>query len=214
MPYCTFCNIVARIEPATIVYEDDEVLVFRNLLRWLDLMLLAIPKRHLAQEELWSDLGGVGRAAVAAGMRYSPHGFRLVSNFGPDALQSQPHAHVHILGGGAMDALTPFGRPMRPLVEREGLRVSIAAPGDWPPIFMLAEPRPAVDPAALWQDMGETGAELVRLGLEYCPLVRDAGHWHSRGGFRLLSNFGWDALQSHPSAHVYLLGGDELGHYV
>ena len=202
--YCTFCRIVERAEPAQVFYEDGDVLVFRNRLRWLPLMLLAVPRRHLAQEELWSDLGAVGRLAVEMGREHCPNGFRLVSNFGWDALQSQPHAHVHVLGGNSMEAVGPLGREMRPLVERDGLRVSIGAPGDWPPVLMLAEPQPpSSDPYALWQDMGEVGAELVRLGQQNCP-----------GGFRLLANFGWDALQTHPSAHLYLLGGDELGHYV
>ncbi|MBI2912670.1 MAG: histidine triad nucleotide-binding protein, partial [Chloroflexi bacterium] len=33
--YCTFCEIVAGREPAEILYEDDEVMVFRNRLRWV-----------------------------------------------------------------------------------------------------------------------------------------------------------------------------------
>ena len=204
MVYCTFCRIVAGAEPAQVFYEDGDVLVFRNRLRWLPLMLLAVPKGHLAQEELWNDLGAVGRLAVEMGREHCPNGFRLVSNFGWEALQSQPHAHVHVLGGNSMEAVGPLGREMRTLVDRDGLRVSVGAPGDWPPVLMLAEPQPpASDPYALWQDMGEVGAELVRLGQQHCPY-----------GFRLLANFGWDALQTHPSAHVYLLGGDELGHYV
>jgi histidine triad (HIT) family protein len=202
-PSCTFCRIVAGTEPATVVYEDDEVLVFRNRLRWLPTMLLVVPKQHRTQEELWRDLGAVGRVAVQMGTLHCPHGFRLVSNFGWDALQSQPHAHVHVLGGAAMDPVVPVVRLWRPLVERDGLRVSLAEGREWPPVVMLGEMVPERPPQALWEDMGEMGVELVRLGLRTCP-----------GGFRLLSNFGWDALQAHPAAHVYLLGGDELGHYV
>jgi histidine triad (HIT) family protein len=212
--YCTFCNIISGSEPAEIVHDDGDVLVFRNRLRWLEVMLLAVPKRHMAQEELWADLGAVGRAAVKVGRRFCPNGFRLVSNFGPDALQSQPHAHVHVIGRGTMDAIAPLSRPMQPLIERADLRVSIAAPGEWPPVLLLAEPLPEIEPDALWEDMGRVGAEMVRLGMEYCPIRTDAGRWYFRGGFRLVSNFGWDALQAHPYAHLYLLGGDELGHYV
>lgn len=203
MPYCTFCNIIARREPAQVFYEDDDVLVFRNLLRWLPVMLLAVPKRHLSQEELWSDLGGVGRAAATMGRQHCPNGFRLVSNFGWDALQSQMHAHVHVLGGGGMDAVGPLSRALHPLAQSDGVEVAVAESGEWPPVLMRAQPRPARDPDALWSDMGAVGVELVRLGRKHCP-----------GGFRLLSNFGWDALQTDPRAHVYLLGGDELGHYV
>lgn len=203
MRYCTFCNIVAGTEPAEVLYEDREVLVFRNRLRWLPVMLLTVPKRHLDQEELWMDLGAVGRLAAAMGRRYCPNGFRLVSNFGWDALQSQPHAHVHVLGGGSMEAVGPLGRASRTLLERDSLHVSVADRGEWPPVVMVAERRPPVDQHAVWEDMGEIGAQLVRLGQQHCP-----------SGFRLLSNFGWDALQTQVSGHVYLLGGDELGHYV
>lgn len=97
--HCTFCRIVARREPAEIVYEDEHVLVFRNRLRWVPVMLLVVPKEHRSQEELWLDMGRVAAVAVEMGVKHCPNGFRLLSNFGHDAMQSQPHGHVHVLGG-------------------------------------------------------------------------------------------------------------------
>ena len=97
--YCTFCKIIARQEPAEILYEDDEVMVFRNRLHWVPVMLLAVPKAHKTQAELWADMGRVGEIAVQMGREHCPNGFRLLSNFGYEAMQSQEHAHVHILGG-------------------------------------------------------------------------------------------------------------------
>ena len=41
----------------------------------------------------------VSAAAAEMGAKHCPRGFRLLSNFGPDAMQSQPHAHVHVIGG-------------------------------------------------------------------------------------------------------------------
>ena len=100
MPYyCTFCEIVAGKEPAEVLYEDDEVIVFRNRLRWVPVMLLAIPKKHMSQAELWRDMGSVGEIAVRMGQEHCPPGFRLLSNFGYEAMQSQEHGHVHIIGG-------------------------------------------------------------------------------------------------------------------
>ncbi len=99
MQSCTFCRIVAREEPAEILYEDDEVLAFRNLLRWVPVMLVVVPKEHIAQEELWRRLGRVGEVAVELGSEHCPNGFRLLSNVGFDAMQSQSHGHVHVLGG-------------------------------------------------------------------------------------------------------------------
>ena len=97
--YCVFCEIVARREPAEILHESDSVIVIRNRLRWVPVMLLSMPKRHLTQGELWRDMGEVGEAAVRMGVEHCPRGFRLLSNFGFDAMQSQEHAHVHVIGG-------------------------------------------------------------------------------------------------------------------
>jgi histidine triad (HIT) family protein len=99
--YCVFCEIIARREPARIEYEDDDVVVFHNVLNWVPVMLLSVPRQHLTQGELWTSplLEKVGSAAAEQGARLCPGGFRLLSNFGRDAMQSQAHAHVHVIGG-------------------------------------------------------------------------------------------------------------------
>ncbi|MSQ30905.1 MAG: HIT domain-containing protein [Dehalococcoidia bacterium] len=97
--YCVFCAIIAGTERADILYQDDDAIVFRNRLRWVPVMLLAAPKRHLTQQELWLEMGPVGRAAIKVAEEQCPGGYRLLSNFGYDGMQSQDHAHVHILGG-------------------------------------------------------------------------------------------------------------------
>ncbi len=97
--WCVFCRIVARKEPAEILFEDEEVLVFRNRLKWVPVMLLVVPKRHLTQQEVWSKMGRIGEVAVEMGTTHCPNGFRLLGNFGHDGMQSQAHGHVHVLGG-------------------------------------------------------------------------------------------------------------------
>ena len=101
---CQFCRIVAKESPARFLYEDDEVIVIHNVLDWVPVMLLVMPRRHMSQEEMWRDpvMAGVAEAAVRAGKEHCPRGFRLLSNFGPEAMQSQPHAHLHVLGGAQM----------------------------------------------------------------------------------------------------------------
>ena len=100
-PYCVFCNIVAKQEPATVRYEDDEFIVFDNLLRWAPVMLLVVQKRHYTQEEFWSSelVVKAGRIAVQMGKQHCPQGFRVLANFGGHGLQSQDHGHMHVLGG-------------------------------------------------------------------------------------------------------------------
>ena len=96
---CKFCNIIAKEEPATIRYEDDEIMVIDNRLRWTPVMLLVMPKKHITQEELWQDMSKLGVVALKMGKELCPKGFRIISNFGRDAKQSEVHAHVHVLGG-------------------------------------------------------------------------------------------------------------------
>jgi histidine triad (HIT) family protein len=100
---CVFCDIIARKEPAEVLYEDDEVMVFRNRLRWVPVMLLAVPKQHMLQGDLWDNMGRLGEVAVNMGLQHCPNGFRLLSNFGRDGMQSQEHGHVHIIGGTRLD---------------------------------------------------------------------------------------------------------------
>jgi histidine triad (HIT) family protein len=97
--YCTFCQIVTHREAAEIVYEDEEVMVFRNRLHWVPIMLLVVPKTHKTQAELWREMGRVGEIAVRMGQEHCPRGFRILSNFGYEGMQSQEHGHVHVLGG-------------------------------------------------------------------------------------------------------------------
>ena len=98
---CPFCEIVAGNASATFHYQDDELIVITNKLLWVPIMLLAIPKQHMTQGSLWKDslFPRMGRVLIDLGNRLAPGGFRLLSNFGRDAMQSQEHGHVHLIGG-------------------------------------------------------------------------------------------------------------------
>ena len=100
-PYCVFCEIVAGQEPARIRYLDNDIIAFVNRLTWVPIMLLVMPRRHMSQLEMWSSgiMNRLGDVAVNLGCMYCPNGFRILSNFGRDGLQSQPHGHLHVIGG-------------------------------------------------------------------------------------------------------------------
>ena len=103
---CEFCGIVAGRLPARVRYSDDDLVVFDNQLTWAPVMLLIVPKRHMTQAEMWSSgdlLARIGSLAVRLGEEHCPNGFRVLSNFGMEALQTQLHGHVHVIGG------TPLG---------------------------------------------------------------------------------------------------------
>ncbi len=101
-PECTFCGIVSKRLPGHIHYEDDEIVVFENQLDWVPVMLLLVPRRHMSQTDLWNDgpmLTRLGAMASKFGHELAPNGFRILSNFGEHGLQTQPHAHLHVIGG-------------------------------------------------------------------------------------------------------------------
>ena len=109
MENCLFCKIAAGEIPSTKVYEDDEVLAFRDIAPQAPTHVLVIPKKHVsggddAQQESDAVLAHLMRAAatVAKMEGLVESGFRVVSNCGPDAQQSVPHLHLHVLGGRAM----------------------------------------------------------------------------------------------------------------
>ena len=102
---CVFCEIVAGNSPAKIRYLDEEVICIVNRLTWVPLMLLVMPKKHMGQIEMWTNgtIARLGDVAVEMGAAFSPSGFRILSNFGRDGLQSQSHGHIHVIGGVRLD---------------------------------------------------------------------------------------------------------------
>ncbi len=99
--YCVFCEIIDGREPARFVHQDEDVVAFHNVLHWVPVMLLVVPRQHMMQGELWTSplMAKVSAVAAQLGAEHCPRGFRILSNFGTDAMQSQPHAHVHVIGG-------------------------------------------------------------------------------------------------------------------
>lgn len=100
-PDCVFCKIVAGEEPARIRYLDEDIIVIVNKLTWVPVMLLVMPKQHMSQLEVWSSglINRMGSIATDLGCMFAPNGFRILSNFGYDGLQSQSHGHLHVIGG-------------------------------------------------------------------------------------------------------------------
>lgn len=101
-----FEKIVARQIPASIVYEDDLVIAFKDINGKAPTHVLIVPKKPIpriadAKPEDEQVLGHLllKAAEVAKQLGIAGAGFRLVINNGPDAGESVPHLHCHILGG-------------------------------------------------------------------------------------------------------------------
>lgn len=104
-----FEKIVAREVPADIVYEDEFVLAFRDIKPVAPVHVLIVPKELIpcVAQAAPSDHQVLGHlllkaAEVARKLGLERGGYRLVINNGPDAGESVPHLHCHILGGRAM----------------------------------------------------------------------------------------------------------------
>ena len=106
---CLFCKIVNREIPASIVYEDDELLAFNDITPQAPTHVLIVPKQHVATlNDLQGDhdalVGAMVRraAAIAAERGLDASGFRTVFNTNRDAGQTVFHIHLHLLGGRSM----------------------------------------------------------------------------------------------------------------
>ena len=102
---CLFCKIIDGTIPSSKVYEDDKMLAFKDINPQAPVHVLVIPKAHIASAD---EVNGSNSSAVAAIFEKIPHiaklagaenGYRIISNCGPDACQTVPHLHFHILGG-------------------------------------------------------------------------------------------------------------------
>ncbi len=104
-----FEKIIAREIPATIVYEDDKVLAFKDIKPQAPTHVLVVPKKPIpriaeAKAEDHHILGHLllKAAEVARQLGLTSSGFRLVFNNGPDAGEAVPHLHCHVIGGRPM----------------------------------------------------------------------------------------------------------------
>ena len=108
MSDCLFCNISQGSIPSDIVYEDDQVIVFKDIYPKADVHLLMIPRRHIGS---LNELNPAHDALVSHMMRLLPkvardqgleNGFRTIINTGPGGGQEVYHLHMHILGGDSL----------------------------------------------------------------------------------------------------------------
>ena len=101
---CLFCKIVAGTLPAEQVYEDHEILAFKDIHPQAPFHCLVIPKAHVATLNDFSaeQAGLVGRllliAKRIAGEQGLP-GYRVAMNVNREGGQVVFHAHLHVLGG-------------------------------------------------------------------------------------------------------------------
>lgn len=105
MDNCIFCKIIKGEIPSTKIYEDDDMLIIKDVNPQAPIHYLLLPKEHYANIVEMSEAQAQTLARCVkklSGMVDElglQDGFRLVSNKGKNACQSVEHLHIHILGG-------------------------------------------------------------------------------------------------------------------
>ncbi len=109
---CIFCRIIGGEIPGDILYQDDEVIAFRDINPQAPTHILIMPKAHITSlAETTIDhralMGHMLYVASELGKSegVSSRGYRLVINSGPESGQEVPHLHLHLLGGRIMGNL-------------------------------------------------------------------------------------------------------------
>ncbi|MDP8257902.1 MAG: histidine triad nucleotide-binding protein [Candidatus Aadella gelida] len=103
---CIFCKIASKDIAASVVYEDDEILAFRDLDPQAPVHVLIIPKEHIPtvndlsekNEAIAGKLFSVARD-IAKKEKIDKEGYRLVVNCNKNAGQEVFHMHAHLMGG-------------------------------------------------------------------------------------------------------------------
>ena len=103
---CIFCKIIKKEIPSSIVYEDNEILAFRDINPVAPVHILVIPKKHISslidlnkEDELLIGKIYTVINKIAEQEGIDNKGFRVIVNCGEDGGQEVKHLHFHILGG-------------------------------------------------------------------------------------------------------------------
>jgi len=108
MDNCLFCKIIKGQIPSEKVYEDEQVLAFRDINPAAPVHVLVIPKQHIDGADALSDEHGelVAKLILTAGKIAQDlslsNGWRIVTNVLTDGGQTVRHLHFHLLGGAKL----------------------------------------------------------------------------------------------------------------
>lgn len=106
---CVFCKIVRKEIPAEVVYEDGDIVAFKDINAKAPVHLVVIPKKHLSTlNDLGAeDINTAGRilkviSELALSSGIDKRGYRVVVNCNSDGGQEVMHLHFHLLGGRSL----------------------------------------------------------------------------------------------------------------
>ncbi|MFA5962008.1 MAG: histidine triad nucleotide-binding protein [Parcubacteria group bacterium] len=103
---CLFCKIINKELPASVVYEDDDILAFKDVRPLAPVHILIIPKKHIESlnDLTEKDVNLAGRMVlvakkIAIDFDISPKGYKLLTRVGEWGGQEVAHLHMHLIGG-------------------------------------------------------------------------------------------------------------------
>lgn len=103
MSDCIFCKIAHKEKPADIVFENNEIVVFKDINPKTRIHLLIVPKKHISSIKEIEDGDGplMGRLTLLArdmAKRENLEGYKLLFNVGRSGGQLVDHVHLHLMG--------------------------------------------------------------------------------------------------------------------
>lgn len=248
---CVFCAIVAgdrlaswearpygRAPDGAAPNGAATVACFHNKLKWERVMLLIVPTQHMTQKEFWSSHVLVDAALLAVEMgdkHCGNDGYRVISNFGRVAHQSQAHAHLHVVSGTSRlirEARKKSQKSQMPgmfdFAGGDSVRGGLVIDGydvDGTPFAVEIS---VVPPATELSDLGPSSSLTQREFwgsdqiLHASKAALQISERHSPEGFRLMSSFdpadpsGNNAVSAagNNGASLFLLGGGQLSLYI
>ena len=110
MTDCIFCKIINKEIPSDFVFEDDEMVVFRDIKPKAKYHFLVVPKKHFTSLNKIDDSNLLGKLVykakdLAKEFNFAESGYNVVVNTGEDGGQIVKHLHVHVLGGESLRGL-------------------------------------------------------------------------------------------------------------
>lgn len=109
MDNCIFCKIAKHEIESDIVFENDDLICFKDIHPVAPVHVLIMPKKHFDDIIQMAKANEDGRIAMDAILAAIPviasicgvekNGFRLINNNGTDGGQTIPHVHFHMIGG-------------------------------------------------------------------------------------------------------------------
>ena len=105
MENCIFCKIIAGVIPSPRLYEDDKMIVIRDIEPKAKLHYLCIPKTHFALlDEMDEEKSEILKYCFTKIAKIKDElglsdGYRIIINQGENGGQTVHHLHIHLLGG-------------------------------------------------------------------------------------------------------------------